>query len=1139
MNGVGRGSEDKKDKNKTKIATRETFGMTFLLFGGLLLLITATGELLFGDVGKAITAFFLGTAGFYAYFLFAALIYLSIYLISGKKLLPKGWTLRTILLVTAVFLIVQAATAERFFIDPVSSSINSFGGYLSGCFHAAGEDTAMATGGGVLLGLIGYPVRLLFQSVGAYIVYAFLLIAALYFALIGTPLRAYLLPGAKKKGKKETQAPITFDDIPAPERSSSYAMDEEPYGVRSPAAPWTDPSAPAAPAAPWTEPYAPVSPAASWAEPSRTAPIFGEQPSDLPRSEAQARGRAILFSDDPAKNYRENLIFDEDSRFNSQPRRSSVLPDNGPYSEAYAAESGNRTSMPRRVTEDRPAAADSGYSYPLTDDNYPQKPSYRAPIGEAEGRDFYKNDVRPVEPFRPAEPARPAEPFRPAEPARPVEPFRPAEPARPVEPFRPAEPARPVEPFRSAEPTPAEDIFSRNRRDITPPTEPEAPTEDIFSRGRRDITPPTEPEAPADDIFSRGRRDITPPTEPEAPTEDIFSRGRRDITPPTEPEAPADDIFSRGRRDITPPTEPEAPADDIFGRGRRDITPLTEPEAPAEDIFGRGRRDITPPTEPEAPAEEPTSGRIFGEMQRSNANLFDDDGPLDEDTPEPPVPAAPQRKEVPKKKKHVWKKYRRPDVSLLSTYEDKPALSNEEVGRNSGIILDTLRRYKIETHVIGVKAGASVTRYDLAMPETGTISNVTRYDEELAVYLQVKGVNMYANPEVRGISVEVPNDKRSTVGLRSILESDEFKKESPEALLFALGQDVEGRCVCGNVTDMTHILVAGMTGSGKSIAMHSMLISMLFKYSPEELRLILIDPKQSEFTLYEGIPHLMINEIITTAPKAVAALRWAVDEMERRYTLFNEKTRSGVAVSKIDEYNQNLTEDEERLPKILVVVDEFSDLMMTAKKEVEEKIQRLAQKARAAGIHLVLATQRPDATVITGVIKSNLPTRISLSVDSDLNSRIMLDESGAEKLLGYGDMLVKTTGKPRRVQGSFISASERQRVITFIRENNETFFDESIAEAIDKPDGGGQSSGGGGGEDGVNETYIKALGVVVKRGQASISLIQRSLGIGYNHAGKIIEWMESQGFISAFEGSKARTVLLTKEEYESRFGGMD
>ncbi len=656
------------------------------------------------------------------------------------------------------------------------------------------------------------------------------------------------------------------------------------------------------------------------------------------------------------------------------------------------------------------------------------------------------------------------------------------------------------------------------RREINPSEEPEAPYR------RREINPSGEPEVP----YRRG--EINLPEEPEAP----YRRG--EINLPEEPEVPY------GRRDINPSGEPEVPY------ARREINPSEEPEVPY------ARRDVNPSGEPEVPyrrgeinlpeepedAEEAGTSRIWDGIRDSRANIFDDGPAEDEGEFVSPEPAEPPRKEVPKKKKHVWKKYRRPDLSLLNTYEDKPALSNEEVGRNSGIILDTLRRYKIETHVTGVKAGASVTRYDLAMPETGTINNVTRYDEELAVYLQVKGVNMYANPEVRGISVEVPNDKRSNVGLKSVLESDEFKKDSPEALLFALGQDVEGRAVCGNVTDMTHILVAGMTGSGKSIAMHSMLISMLFKYSPEELRLILIDPKQSEFTLYEGIPHLMINEIITTAPKAVAALNWAVGEMERRYTLFNEKTRSGVAVSKIDEYNQNLTEDEERLPKILVVVDEFSDLMMTAKKEVEEKIQRLAQKARAAGIHLVLATQRPDATVITGVIKSNLPTRISLSVDSDLNSRIMLDESGAEKLLGHGDMLVKTTGKPRRVQGAFISASERQRVITFIRENNESYYDDSIAEAIDKPEGGGLNGvGGGGGDEGVNETYIKALGVVVKRGQASISLIQRSLGIGYNHAGKIIEWMESQGFISAFEGSKARTVLLTKEEYESRFGRFD
>ena len=465
-------------------------------------------------------------------------------------------------------------------------------------------------------------------------------------------------------------------------------------------------------------------------------------------------------------------------------------------------------------------------------------------------------------------------------------------------------------------------------------------------------------------------------------------------------------------------------------------------------------------------------------------------------------------------------------------------------GRNSGIILDTLRRFRIETKIIGIKAGASVTRYDLAMPESGTINMITRYADELALYLMVKkGINMYANPQVRGISIEVPNEKRYKVGLRSILQSEEFRKDDPEAITFALGQDIEGECVCGNITEMTHILVAGTTGSGKSITMHAMLISLLYKYSPEELRLILIDPKQSEFTIYEGLPHLMINEIITQAPKVVTALNWAIKEMERRYTLFNEKTRSGVAVSKLDEYNATLTEDEERLPKILIVVDEFGELMLIAKKEIEERIQRLAQKARAAGIHLVLATQRPSADVITGVIKSNLPTRIALSVDSDLNSRIMLDESGAENLLGYGDMLIKQNGKPRRAQGAFISPAERQRVVSFIRENNEAYFDEEVSDYIDKtgaPAEGGGSGSAEMGDGSVPDTYIRALAIVVKLGQASISLIQRKCSVGYNHAGKIIEWMESMEYISPFDGkAKARTVLLTPEEFESIYGDID
>jgi S-DNA-T family DNA segregation ATPase FtsK/SpoIIIE len=339
---------------------------------------------------------------------------------------------------------------------------------------------------------------------------------------------------------------------------------------------------------------------------------------------------------------------------------------------------------------------------------------------------------------------------------------------------------------------------------------------------------------------------------------------------------------------------------------------------------------------------------------------------------------------------------------------------------------------------------------------------------------------------------------------------------------------------------MIHMLVAGSSGSGKSVFLGSLIISMIYKYSPEELRLILIDPKKTEFVLYNNLPHLMINEIITDVNKAVQSLNWAIGEMNRRYGLFEQMSRSGKYVVNLDQYNEQL-EKNERLPKIVIIIDELADLMLAAKKDIEDKIQNLTQKARAAGIHLIVATQRPSADVITGVIKSNLSTRIAFGVASDVDSRVILDQSGAQNLLGKGDFLYSMPGTriPIRVQSAFISPSDSQRVVNFIKANNEAYYDEEVTAYINNARGG--SSGEGGSRfdrENVEPVYIEALRYVIQNGSASISMIQRKCSAGYNKAGKIIEWMEEMEYISPFDGAKARKVLITKEEFEKKYGSL-
>ena len=400
------------------------------------------------------------------------------------------------------------------------------------------------------------------------------------------------------------------------------------------------------------------------------------------------------------------------------------------------------------------------------------------------------------------------------------------------------------------------------------------------------------------------------------------------------------------------------------------------------------------------------------------------------------------------------------------------------------------------------------------------------------------GVNVYPNYDEGVVSIEVPNKERQFVQLGCMLSGDTFVNAKPSSLMFTMGKDVANRKIYGDISKMIHMLVAGASGSGKSVFLGALIISLIYKYSPEELRLILIDPKKTEFVLYNDLPHLMINEIITDVHKTVQSLNWAIGEMNRRYELFEKMSRSGKYVTNLDQYNEQLDKNE-RLPKIVIIIDELADLMLAAKKEIEDRIQNLTQKARAAGIHLVVATQRPSTDVITGVIKSNLPTRIAFGVATDVDSRVILDQTGAQKLLGKGDFLYTAQGinTPIRVQSAFISPEESQRVVNFIKQNNEAYYDEEATNYINNSRGGiSDDSMGGSDKTTVDPLAIEALKHVILSGSASISMIQRKCSAGYNRAGKIIEWMEDMGYISAFDGAKARKVLITKEEYESIYG---
>ncbi|MDE6691393.1 MAG: hypothetical protein K2K04_05420, partial [Clostridia bacterium] len=514
---------------------------------------------------------------------------------------------------------------------------------------------------------------------------------------------------------------------------------------------------------------------------------------------------------------------------------------------------------------------------------------------------------------------------------------------------------------------------------------------------------------------------------------------------------------------------------------------------------------------------------------------------------EPKQPAAEPPKPVPEEKpKHVWKKYVRPSLDLLDDYPENTNVNTAEIEESKQIICDTLADYRIDSRISNVVVGPAITRYDVIIEDRTNIKNALKYREAIAMALMKENVNAYLNYSKGAISIEVPNSSRCVVGLKTMLASSTFLNSKPNSLTFTLGKNVEGQVVCPDITKMPHLLVAGTTGSGKSICLSTLIISLLYKYGPEELRFILVDPKQVEFISYDKLPHLMINEIIYDVDKAIKALNWAIKEMERRYQLFKEMTEKGIATKNLTEYNAHLPEGEEKLPKIVVILDEFGDLMLQAKKDIESRIIRLVQKSRACGIHLILATQRPSVDCITGLIKSNLPTRIGFKVNSFDDARCIFDIGGAEKLLGKGDLYFRSAENPElaRIQGCFIDTHEVQKVTDFVKQNNETFFDQSVSDFIntveeepsDAPSDGGDM---GGDTSKVDDTFIKALKFCVTSNQASVSMIQRRFPIGYMKACKIIDWMENMNYITQSEGSKPRKVLLSREEFIQRYGDVD
>ena len=478
--------------------------------------------------------------------------------------------------------------------------------------------------------------------------------------------------------------------------------------------------------------------------------------------------------------------------------------------------------------------------------------------------------------------------------------------------------------------------------------------------------------------------------------------------------------------------------------------------------------------------------------------------------------------------------YEFPPVEILKQGTSKPVKGGKKALTDTATKLQrTLYSFGVSAKVENVSVGPAITRYELKPAEGVRVSKIAKLSDDIALNLAAESIRIEAPiPGKQAVGIEIPNVEKEIVHFRDVVESKEFK-DAESKLSMGLGKNIAGEIVIANIGKMPHVLIAGSTGSGKSVCINTLIASILYKAKPSEVRLLMVDPKVVELSVYNGIPHLLIP-VVTDPKKAAGALAWAVQEMENRYASFAEK-----GVRDLKGYNEALAKDGEegKLPQIVIIIDELADLMMVAAKEVEDSICRLAQKARAAGMHLVIATQRPSVDVITGIIKANIPSRIAFAVSSQIDSRTILDMAGAEKLLGKGDMLFYPIGasKPVRVQGAFVSDGEVEKIVDFIKSSTgETAYNDDIIEQIENSNKSDREVDEDKEDDDCDEYLMDAIDTVVEIGQASTSFIQRRFKVGYARAGRIIDQMEARGIISEYEGSKPRKVLITKEQWQEQ-----
>lgn len=1043
----------KKENGSNYIFTRETCGMTVLLFSALIALMLLTGNLVFAGIGKSVCNFMYGVFGYGAYIVVAIFAYLGVWLTFEKTIKIRYRSLLSCsVTIFALFVLVHSITT-------CSYDLQSFGQYLTDCYANAAYGFEGYTAGGVICGIIVYPVAKATTFIGCYMVFSIIAVLCGYLSYIAIK-------------KDYFSKSVTVSDVKVLEPCEESQSDEV---------------------------YREV------AANDNVVDNHGVDNKDAKKAETDKNnkfqndslGRKILFVNDEfaAESYRRNRIFNSDSYFNNPVHTDED------YLKAFS--DGESTKTVNTYTEaysNEKAQVNAFSSYTSTD----------VPI------DNFETEENTFEDFTTEKPQKT---------------------------------------YEEVDEIMGNDVYSDSIYIDENETDVEIEQSNGVDDGSRSVEVKTDN---ASDEVLNGRL-VGDTFEHENEGQDkvqsrsifssIFSPSNINVGNDIQPDISK--LTSRRLRNSNANLFDDD--GDIFGG---EVSPLGMGQDGGATSVGNisnitTSRDLSSSRESRYGIEQSDNSSFDNtqEVLRNRRNI-DVDFRREQQTVHitPPTKESVENENVAQieKPKHVWKKYVRPTLDLLNDYPELNNINTSEIEENKRVIVETLENSKIVSHVSNVVVGPAVTRYDIVVEDKTQYKNALKCKDTIAISLMKDNLNAYLNYSKGAISIEVPNAKRSVVGLKTILASSAFINAKAGRLAFALGKNVEGECICEDITKMPHLLVAGTTGSGKSICLSSLIISLLYKYGPEELRFILVDPKQSEFVVYDKLPHLMINEIIYDIDKAIKALNWAIKEMERRYELFKVMTESGTVTKSIDEYNSHLNDGEEKLPKIVIILDEFGDLMLQAKKDIETRIIRLVQKSRACGIHLILATQRPSVDCITGLIKSNLPTRIGFKVNSFDDSRTIFDIGGAEKLLGKGDMFFRSASEPdlMRIQGCFVDSPEVQKVISFIKLNNETYFDQDVSDFINKVEETEDSVSDDELIDSdikIDEVFIKALKKCVfsNSGTASVSMIQRYFPVGYIKACKIIDWMENMNYVTESEGSKPRKVLLSRDEFLNTYGDVD